>query len=190
MEPFFYASLYPENAMLNRPRSFRIQAERPFIGSVLNLLSLQGYRFQKEPFGENCYELLYEPLPLGSSWAAFFGYIYIQDRSSMLPPLALQVQKGESVLDMCASPGSKTTFLADLVGKDGCVLANEIQRSRLFTLQKNCERLNALNVATTSYNAEDLPLHASQWNAISLDPPCSGWGTVEKIYNYNYLCIK
>lgn len=144
------------------------------------LLQAQGYRFAPEPFSPLCRRLLHEPRPLGASLAAFFGYIYIQDRSSMLPPLALAPEEGSSVLDICASPGSKTGFLAQLVGKNGFVLGNEPSRARLATLRANMHACNLLSVGTCTYEGQALPLRPGSWEAIQLDPPCSGWGTVEK----------
>ncbi len=161
-------------------RSFRIVCEKKFIPLVEALLTEQGYGFEPEPFSPFCRRLVREPRPLGGSLAAFFGYVYIQDRSSMLPPAALAPKEGEAVLDMCASPGSKTSFLAQLSGPEGFVLGNEPTPSRLATLRGNLHRLNLLNAATCSYPGESLPLAPGSWPAIQLDPPCSGWGTAEK----------
>lgn len=164
----------------NATRSFRLVCrpeERPLVEALLHA---QGYEFVPEPFSPWCRRLVHEPKPLGSSLAAFFGCIYIQDRSSMLPPLALAPEEGSAVLDMCASPGSKTGFLAQLVGPEGFVLGNEPSSSRLATLRQNLFTLNLLHTATCSYGGEDLPLPAGGWHYIQLDPPCSGWGTVER----------
>lgn len=161
-------------------RSFRLLGDADAIPRVEELLRLQGYRFEPEPFSPYCRRLLYEPRPLGASLAAFFGYIYIQDRSSMLPPLALAPEAGASVLDVCASPGSKTGFLAQLTGPGGFVLGNEPTRARLATLRANMQTCNLLSVGTCSHAGQELPLRPGSWDAIQLDPPCSGWGTVEK----------
>lgn len=98
----------------------------------------------------------------------------------MLPPLALAPEAGQTVLDMCSSPGSKTGFLAQLVGPAGFVLANEVSHARLFTLRTNLRVCNFLQVATCSYEGQHLPLKPGSFECIQLDPPCSGWGTVEK----------
>lgn len=159
-------------------RSFRVTTEDP--APVLDLLGREGFRFEPEPFSASCFRLLQEPFPLGSSLAAYFGYVYIQDRSSMLPPLALAPQKGAAVLDMCASPGSKTGFLAQMVGSSGFVLGNELSHSRLYTLRMNLQTTNAVCAGTCSYSGDTIPLADNSWKDILLDPPCSGWGTVEK----------
>ena len=161
-------------------RSFRILAPTDLGPSVCQLLIEEGFRFAPEPFSPHCFRLSAEPFPLGSSLAAIFGYIYIQDRSSMLPPLVLNPGPGERILDMCASPGSKTSFLSQLMGGHGFILANEPTPSRLSTLRNNLTRLHLANIITTSYEGQNLPSFPHFWDAILLDPPCSGWGTVEK----------
>ena len=161
-------------------RSFRLVCAPEHIPRVEAFLRAQGYAFEPEPFSPFCRRLVAEPVPLGRSLAAFFGYIYIQDRSSMLPPLALAPGEGCAVLDMCASPGSKSGFLAQLVGPAGFVLANEPNPARLATLRANLGACNLLQAGTCAFPGERLPLPAASWSHILLDPPCSGWGTAEK----------
>ena len=167
---------HPEAAF----RSFRLVCEPGSIPRVEALLRAQGYEFEPEPFSPFCRRLVAEPVPLGRSLAAFFGYIYIQDRSSMLPPLALAPEPGGAVLDICASPGSKSGFLAQLVGTGGFVLANEPNPARLATLRANLHACNLLQAATCACPGERLPLRPASWRRILLDPPCSGWGTAAK----------
>jgi len=120
-------------------------------------------------------------MPLGSSIAAQFGCIYIQDRASMLPPLALaEAASPQLALDMCASPGGKSSFLATLLAPGALVLANEPNRERLQTMRRNLSRLQLPNVGSCQYPGERLPLPDGCCTAILLDPPCSGWGTTDK----------
>lgn len=172
-------------------------------------MRLQGFCFEALPFYTGGRTLLAEPLPLGSSLAARFGCIYIQDASSMLPALALgRIIQGDCgrfagaaaaspfaasapeplrlVLDMCSSPGGKTSLLADLLGPGTLVLGNEPSQKRLATLRRNLELMNRYNTATISHQGQELPLPSAGtgefcgFDYILLDPPCSGWGTVEK----------
>ena len=147
---------------------------------VQALLAAQGFSWNDLDISPLCKELADEPTPLGDSLASRFGLLYIQDKSSMLPPLLLAPPPGAMVLDMCASPGSKTGLLAQLVGPRGLVLANEPSRDRLATLRQNLRRLNLANTATCSYPGEKLPLENDSFDHILLDPPCSGWGTTDK----------
>lgn len=120
---------------------------------------------------------------LGLSLAAHFGLIYIKDRASMLPPLALDPPPGAGVLDLCASPGSKTGLLAQMVGPEGFVLANEPNPDRLNVLRANLQRMNLMHVATCNHPGERMPLPEASFDHILLDPPCSGWGAEAKHKN-------
>jgi 16S rRNA (cytosine1407-C5)-methyltransferase len=169
----------PQTADHLRLRTFRLACrphERP---AVESLLSAEGYTFQPEPYLASARYLTSEPKPLGSSVAAAFGLIYILDKSSMLPPLCLAPGKGEAALDLCASPGSKTGVLAEMVGNDGLVVANEPKKKRYQTLRQNMRQANLPQVVTTGYKAETYP-GSYLWDKILLDVPCSGWGTAEK----------
>ncbi len=166
--------------MKNTPRSFRLVCSPEQIPDVEALLRAEGFGFEAVPFFSMARTLTDEPVPLGRSIAARFGYIYIQDKSSMLPPLALAPRPGDRVLDFCASPGSKTGILSRMVGPGGLVLANEPSPDRLATLRMNMRHLGCVNVATCKYEGQALPLEDGTWPLILLDAPCSGWGTVEK----------
>ena len=170
-----------------RQRSFRLVCPEHDAPLVEALLAAQGFGFEPEPFHPLTRRCTAQPLALGASLAAFFGYIYIQDRSSMLPPLALNPPRGARVLDLCASPGSKTGFLAQLVGPHGFVLGNEPSRDRHATLRQNLAHCNMVNTATCSYPGQRLPMDDGSWEYIQLDPPCSGWGTTDK--NPNIMAL-
>ncbi len=166
-------------------RTFRITTAPEQAPLVEALLAAQGFACEAEPFLASARRLTAEPFPLGSSLAAAFGLIYIQDRSSMLPPALLGAALAEQgaspvCLDMCASPGGKTGILALAVGRQGFVLAAEASRERLTTLRQNLRRMNAANTATAGAEAQHLPLALESLDAILLDPPCSGWGTADK----------
>ncbi|WP_449241943.1 methyltransferase domain-containing protein [Desulfovibrio sp.] len=161
-------------------RSFRLVGGAAEAEGIENLLRAQGFAFEPEPFWPLARRLAEEPFPLGGSLAARFGRVYIQDRSSMLPPLLLAPPPGAVVLDMCASPGSKTGLLSQLVGPTGFVLAVEASADRLATLRANLRRMGAVNTATIGHSSERLPLADGSFDHILLDPPCSGWGTVER----------
>lgn len=69
------------------------------------------------------------------------GKIYIQSLASMVPPLILNPQPGEKVLDLTAAPGSKTSQIAAMMNRTGELVANEINKVRFFKLKHNMELL-------------------------------------------------
>ena len=161
-------------------RFFRMVCAPDEMERVAALLRAEGFDFTAEGVSPWAFRLLAGSKALGSSLAAFFGLIYIQDRSSMLPPLALNPPPGATVLDMCASPGSKTGLLAQQVGRNGLVVSNEPNPVRLGTLRRNLETANLLQTVTSKAAGEELKLTPGRWAYILLDPPCSGWGTAER----------
>ena len=161
-------------------RAFRLAGAAPDDMLALDLLRAEGFDPLPLPLAPWAMRATSEPRPLGGSLAARFGLIYIQDPSSMLPPLMLDPPQGAAVLDLCASPGGKTGLLARLVGPDGFVLGNEPNPSRLDTLRRNLARSGLLNTATCRHPGQDIPLPDAAWSHILLDPPCSGWGTADK----------
>ena len=163
-----------------RDRFFRLVCKEKQTKSVEALLQAEGFESERLAFYPLARRLTKEPFALGSSLAAYFGYLYIQDKSSMLPPLALNPTPGDIVLDMCASPGSKTGLLSQLVGAQGLVIANEPNPNRLQTLRQNLRQMNLCNVVTCRYKGQELPLNPGSIQHILLDVPCSGWGTVDK----------
>ena len=76
------------------------------------------------------------------------GLIYVQNLSSMLPPLILDPNPGETVLDLCAAPGSKTTQMAAMMKNEGQIIANDNSRIRSYRLQGNIRIQGVTNTQT------------------------------------------
>ncbi len=69
------------------------------------------------------------------------GLFYIQDPSTLLAVQMLNPQPGETILDLCAAPGGKTTFIAQQMQNTGCIVAQDIWPARLDLVRQNCTRL-------------------------------------------------
>lgn len=109
------------------------------------------------------------------------GYIYVQDAASMIPPVVLNPQPGEIVLDLCAAPGSKTTQLAQYMNNEGLLIANDSQGKRLSALGLNTQRCGVKNVVITKMDGERLS-QKEMFDKILVDAPCSGTGTIRRNY--------
>ena len=78
------------------------------------------------------------------------GLLTIQDESSMLPVLALDVQPDMKVLDMCAAPGGKTTFIAEKMNDKGEIHAHDLHEHKLALIESNAKRLGIQSISTKS----------------------------------------
>ena len=125
---------------------------------------------------------------LGKSKEHLLGYFYVQEISSMLPILILQPRDGDVLLDLCASPGSKTTQAAAMMKNGGSIVANEVSAGRIGILSSNLSRCGVMNTIVTRKEGVafcDNVLNKSQirFDKILVDAPCSGEGTLRKSPN-------
>ena len=107
------------------------------------------------------------------------GYFSIQDESTGYPVKLLGVEPGMRVLDLCAAPGGKTGFIADLMKNRGEIIALDKFDARLKILEKNLDRVKATivkTIITDSLEYEDEEL----FDRVLVDAPCSGLGTLTK----------
>lgn len=105
------------------------------------------------------------------------GHMYLQSLSSMMPALVLAPKKGESVLDMAAAPGGKTTQMAALSGNGALITACEKNKIRAERLQFNLDRQGASRVNVMCTDARQLN-DLFRFDKVLLDAPCTGSGTI------------
>ncbi len=104
------------------------------------------------------------------------GKIYLQSLSSQLPPLFLNPQENELILDMAAAPGGKTTEIAALSNNKAMITAIEKNKIRSERLQYNIDKQGAKKVSVLNTDARNLNEYF-MFDKILLDAPCSGSGT-------------
>ena len=104
------------------------------------------------------------------------GLVYFQDESAGLPVMLLDPQPGERILDLCAAPGGKSTFVAEKMQDQGMVLAVDASMQKLKTLKENCQRLGVSSVALCRADARDF--RCNDVDRILVDAPCSALGTL------------
>lgn len=110
------------------------------------------------------------------------GFLSIQDESSMLPVLALDVQPDMKVLDMCAAPGGKTTFIAEKMGDRGEIYAHDLHDHKLALIESNAKRLGIQSIHTKSGDSRKLDevYDPESFDRILVDAPCSGLGVIRR----------
>lgn len=107
--------------------------------------------------------------------------VYAQDESAMLVPYLLISDNPKFVVDLCAAPGGKTTHIGCLMENTGKVIAVDLNENKLDVLSENCRRLGVQNVETRVLDSTDADLDfISAADAILIDAPCSGFGTLRR----------
>jgi len=122
------------------------------------------------------------PFIYNPSW--HIGEFYVQESSSMFIEALLDVtsigDEKKVVLDLCASPGGKSTHLASLLKGNGVLVANEVNRSRVKVLRENLMRWGNANVMVTNNDPADFEKLTATFDIIAIDAPCSGEGMFRK----------
>jgi len=161
-------------------------------------LTAKGWKI-KQPFSKYKEVMIIdsdlEPGELGRSLEHVLGYYYVQEIASMLPILALNPKPKEKILDLCASPGSKTTQMAARMVNTGTLIANEVSLGRIKILASNLERCGVTNTIITKKEGSALcrtfKRQEMLFDKILIDAPCSGEGTLRtspktfKMWNIN-----
>lgn len=112
------------------------------------------------------------------------GEIYLQSLSSMLPPIILEPQVEENILDMAAAPGGKTTQMAAITNNKAFVTACEKNKIRAERLKYNLQKQGIGSVNVMIEDARKLSDFFS-FDKILLDAPCSGSGTTS-VFDKNF----
>ncbi|WP_028546364.1 RsmB/NOP family class I SAM-dependent RNA methyltransferase [Paenibacillus taiwanensis] len=109
------------------------------------------------------------------------GLYYIQEPSAMSAVAMLDPQPGETILDLAAAPGGKSTHIAGRMQGKGLLVSNEIHRERARILASNIERMGMTNVVVVNSDPDSLALRFPEaFDRIMLDAPCSGEGMFRK----------
>ncbi len=115
------------------------------------------------------------------SWIAM-GLCYVQDPSTLIACDLLAPQPGETVLDACAAPGGKTTYLAQLMHDQGSIIACDLYDSRVARLRENLKRLGVTCARAIRHDCMQAgpPLEEGSFDRVLVDAPCSNTGVIRR----------
>ena len=159
-----------------RPVTFRVNRLKADEGRVLR--EFAGMTLRRAAFYEDAF-ILEGASERDVQKTALYeeGGLYLQSLSSMLPPLFVEPKAGESILDMTAAPGGKTTQLSALSGGSALITACERDKFRFERLKYNVEKQGAGRVTLLNEDARNLSPYF-RFDKVLLDAPCSGSGTL------------
>ncbi|NOY11928.1 MAG: NOL1/NOP2/sun family putative RNA methylase, partial [Archaeoglobi archaeon] len=163
-------------------QSFRVNTLKAEVGEVVERLSSQ-FELEQIPWVEEGFFAYGEGITNTPEFS--LGLIFMQEASSMIPPLALDVEPGMLVLDMAASPGAKTTQMSAYMENTGCIIANDVKYPRINILISNLQKFGAVNVRVTMKDGRYFGRFRDKFDRVLLDAPCSNVGMIRK--NYKYL---
>ncbi len=114
------------------------------------------------------------------------GVYYVQEASSMFLEQALLQTKTygtQNILDLCASPGGKSTHIASLISSDSLLVSNDVIRQRALILSENIKKWGNPNVIVTNNDPKDFGGLTNFFDVIVVDAPCSGEGLFRRDKN-------
>src|SRR5579871_6543435 len=159
-----------------RPTTFRINTLKTSSASLKERLEPQGFKIENVPWYKDAFILRKgRQKDLEKTGLYTRGEIYVQGLSSMVPPLVLEPQPGEIVLDLTAAPGSKTTQLAALMKNQGRLLANDNNPIRVEKLKANAalQGASAVEVLPAGDGGLVWKENFEKMDRVLLDAPCS-----------------
>jgi 16S rRNA (cytosine967-C5)-methyltransferase len=109
----------------------------------------------------------------------------VQDPSTLMACDLLDPQPGETVLDACASPGGKTTYLAERMQNQGRIVACDLYDTRVERLRENLTRLGATVASAVQHDAmlppePGSPVEPESFDRALIDAPCSNTGVLRR----------
>lgn len=160
------------------PVAFRVNPLRAECGSIIERLREAGVEAEESRIAPGAWRVAGGGELLRA--LAEQGAIYTQDEASQLVGHVVGACAGESVLDLCAAPGSKTTQVAALAKDEALVIACDVYEHRLRTVVEAARRQNLTSVFAVALDAEGslLPFAAGAFDRVLVDAPCTGTGTL------------
>lgn len=115
------------------------------------------------------------------------GLFYEQSLPAIITGRNVEPKRNETIVDMCAAPGGKTTHVHQLVKGKAKIYAFDHSKSRISRMLREIERLKMENIRIykidSRYLHVDFPFLVGKVNKIILDPPCSSLGVRPKLYD-------
>lgn len=162
------------------PVYVRINTLKASQETLLKSLEEEQIVLEKVPQLKYTYKLIETKKPLTRTRSFNQGLFYIQDKASCLAAEIADPKQGSTVLDVCAAPGSKTTYLAQLMENRGTIISVDYSKRRIKVWKRQTERMGATIVQPILVDVrKSLPLNVFA-DLVILDPPCTSTGTFGK----------
>ena len=170
-----------ESTCESTPTYIRINTLRGPEERLLRKIEREGIVLRKVEHLRYAYKVVSTEKPLLRSDSYLNGLFYIQDMASCLAVEVAEPQPRMTVLDVCAAPGAKTSFLAQLMDNKGVIYSIDYSRRRLGVWRKQVKRMGVkIAHPILGDTRNPLPLNIKA-DLVVLDPPCTSTGTFAKV---------
>ena len=163
-----------------RPLTIRVNTLKARRGDLIRNLAARGVDLKPIEWSNVAVQVFQSSVPIGATPEYLAGHYMLQSASSMTAVVALGALPDERVLDMCAAPGGKTTYIAQAMKNTGTLVANDVHPDRLKSLSANLHRLGVRNAIVTNYDGKEFPTVMGGFDRVLLDAPCTGTGVIAR----------
>lgn len=173
-----YTKAYLRDANRIKDISIRINRLKTDKDDLISQLINENFQVKEGSISKNSI-IVENPSGLADSLLFKDGYFTIQQESSMKAVEILNPKKGTKILDLCAAPGTKTSYLGEWTENESEIIANDISESKNDLIYENIERLGLRNISLTNYDASTfVEEFSNEFDYVMVDAPCSGLGVV------------
>ena len=155
----------------------RINTMRATANQVTDILNHHGFKTEPVEGLNDCLRILYAPFDPTQCLHHFAGWFVKQSLSSQIPVRCMDIQPGQTVMDLCAAPGSKTTQIASYMRNSGCLYANDLSGKRMTPLASRLDACGVSHAVLYNQAAERLTqILPPIFDRVLADVPCTGLG--------------
>ena len=148
---------------------------------ILEKLKTEGVKFEKVEPLKNTYRVLSTKTPLNRIDSYRLGFFYIQDKASCFAAEAADPKPGMTVLDVCAAPGAKTTYLTQLMQNKGTIYSVDYSKRRMRVWRQEIGRMWVNIAEPVIADARNPMPFKIEAEVVILDPPCTSTGVFAKL---------
>lgn len=179
-----------ESATQPSPIYLRINTLKAPEENILRKLESEGIVTERVPRLSHTYKLLEAKRPLVRTLSFREGLFYIQDLASCLAAEVANPEPGTAVLDICAAPGAKTTYMAQLMQNKGEIYSIDYSRRRMHVWKRQMKRMGVkIAVPLIADVCRPLPIRLSA-DLVVLDPPCTSTGAFGRMPSAKWRLTK
>lgn len=146
--------------------------------SLRKLLADKGFEIEEGHLSKNALKI-FNPAGLVNTSEFKEGLFTIQQEGSMKTVEILDPKENSKILDLCAAPGTKTSYIGEYAKNKADIIANDISKEKLPLIKENIDRLGLESIELTNFDASVFKKeYENTFDYVLVDAPCSGLGVM------------